>query len=172
MRDESGLGDVTLGCGADLVVGGGSAGADEDGRELDGGTSLGTGSGLGDGDADGDGDGDSDGDADGPADDGLEAAELLATRGPRVGVVTLALAGLPCAVSTNTSIVTPARRPTVTAPPTAIAERKLMSSIRASSLLRSLPLPLTTQHDTGDLRWFAHVAVRSTLLPARGGAGG
>jgi hypothetical protein len=60
--------------------------------------------------------------------------------------VVFAAAGL-CPDSTMTSIITPARIATTTAPATATADRKLMSSIRAFSaprnLLPTLP-PLTT----------------------------
>jgi hypothetical protein len=91
--------------------------------------------GLRDGDRDGDGLGD------GVALDGGVLAGSL------TGIAFLATTGAPCAPSTMTSIVTPASTATMTAVAAATADRKLMSSIRAYSALRSrLPRspPVTT----------------------------
>jgi hypothetical protein len=84
----------------------------------------------------GDGDGEAEGVGDG---DGLGGALL---GGRLVAGVVFAVAVLLCEVSTMTSIITPARTAITTAPAMATAERKLMSSIRAYSALRSRPRPL------------------------------
>jgi hypothetical protein len=52
------------------------------------------------------------------------------------------------AVSMKTRIATPAITATPTAPTTATAERKLVSSIQALSVARIRPARFTTQHDT------------------------
>ena len=98
-----------------------------------GATSLADGSGLGDGERDGDADGA--GGADGLA-DGLELA--------RVASAGFAVSGLPRQESTITTSTTPTMMATPTAPVTAIADRKLMSSIRLFNASRSRRTPLTT----------------------------
>jgi hypothetical protein len=123
--------------------------------------SLGDGSGLGDGERDGDGAGDADGLA-----DGLELA--------RVASAGFAVSRLPCAVSTTTTSTTQTMTATPTAPVTAIADRKLMSSIRLFNASRSRRSPLTTQHDTADSGRYGrcvvttrcHRRMSSTVLPA------
>jgi len=129
-----------------------------------GATSLGDGSGLGDGERDGDADWA--GEADGLA-DGLELARVASTG--------FAVSGLPREVSTITTSTTPTMTATPTAPVTAIADRKLMSSIRLFNASRSRRSPLTTQHDTANSGHYDRCVVINEVSQAyvqHGGARG
>jgi hypothetical protein len=94
---------------------------------------LGDGLGDGDGDCDGVGDGGELGTSDGGA--GLAAC---------VAVTAVTVTGVPCADTRMTIRTTQAITATPTAPATATADRKLISSIRASSLARR-PSPRFTR---------------------------
>lgn len=141
VRGAVGNAELGLGRGGRLrrLVGSGVARA-VDGTGATGATEVGGTSGLGDGDGDSDGS-DDEGDA---SDAG---GDERAASGP-VTVTVLAGAAL-CPVSTMTSIITPASTATPIAPTTAMADRKLTSSIQPYSVSRSR-LPLTIQHNTGD----------------------
>ncbi len=120
--------------GAELVAGGGGLLSAADDRGATGATELGAGSGL----AAGDGEGDADGVGDG---DGVPGCFGTAAR---VAAAGFAVSGFPCEVSTNTTSTTAAMTAIPTAPATATADRKLMSSIRRFSTSRSRRSPLTT----------------------------
>lgn len=117
------------------------------------GATLGDGSGLGEGDGDADWAGDTDGLA-----DGLELARVASTG--------FAVSGLPREVSTITTSTTPTMTATLTAPVTAIADRKLMSSIRLFNASRSRRSPLTTQHDTANSGYYGRCVVINEMSQA------
>jgi hypothetical protein len=158
-RDTVGGTEDGLGCpGAELVAGGGGLLSAADDCGATGPTELGAGSGL----AAGDGDGDADGVGHG---DGVPCCFGTAAR---VAAAGFAVSGFPCEVSTNTTSITAAITAIPTAPATATADRKLMSSIRPFSTSRSRRSPLTTQHHTANLGWLRQVYGDSDAIRRRG----
>jgi hypothetical protein len=88
------------------------------------------------------------GEADGIG-DGVELVATGTGAALCVAFTVVAVADEPCANSKKTTIATPATPATTMAPTTAIAERKLVSSIQVLNATRMRLPRFTTQHDTG-----------------------